>query len=79
MGLCNSIGGMFQCFAVSTSMSRSMVQENTGGKTQVSTEWHLECTREESLLLRRSVLGCVQTTTQLQLSFTTAQYSCKPT
>ncbi|XP_062397069.1 solute carrier family 26 member 6 [Sardina pilchardus] len=36
MGLCNSIGGVFQCFAVSTSMSRSMVQESTGGKTQVS-------------------------------------------
>ncbi|KAL2103863.1 hypothetical protein ACEWY4_000731 [Coilia grayii] len=36
MGLCNSIGGLFQCFAVSTSMSRSMVQESIGGKTQVA-------------------------------------------
>ncbi|XP_063065746.1 prestin [Engraulis encrasicolus] len=36
MGLCNSIGGMFQCFVVSTSMSRSMVQEGIGGKTQMS-------------------------------------------
>ncbi|XP_066499363.1 solute carrier family 26 member 6 [Hoplias malabaricus] len=36
LGLCNTIGGLFQCFAVSCSMSRSMVQESTGGKTQVS-------------------------------------------
>ncbi|MEQ2280889.1 hypothetical protein AMECASPLE_024828, partial [Ameca splendens] len=36
LGLSNSIGGLFQCFAVSCSMSRSMVQESTGGKTQVA-------------------------------------------
>ncbi|XP_029013302.1 solute carrier family 26 member 6-like [Betta splendens] len=36
LGLSNSIGGIFQCFAVSCSMSRSMVQESTGGKTQVA-------------------------------------------
>ncbi|XP_068453304.1 solute carrier family 26 member 6 [Clinocottus analis] len=36
LGLSNSVGGIFQCFAVSCSMSRSMVQENTGGKTQVA-------------------------------------------
>ncbi|XP_077370954.1 solute carrier family 26 member 6 isoform X1 [Festucalex cinctus] len=36
LGLSNSIGAMFQCFAVSCSMSRSMVQESTGGKTQVA-------------------------------------------
>ncbi|XP_058640166.1 solute carrier family 26 member 6 isoform X3 [Onychostoma macrolepis] len=36
MGLCNSIGGMFQCFPVSGSISRSTVQESTGGQTQVS-------------------------------------------
>ncbi|KAI4874538.1 hypothetical protein NFI96_029013 [Prochilodus magdalenae] len=36
LGVCNTVGGMFQCFAVSCSMSRSMVQESTGGKTQVS-------------------------------------------
>ncbi|KAJ8015920.1 hypothetical protein DPEC_G00001710 [Dallia pectoralis] len=35
LGLSNSIGGFFQCFAISCSMSRSMVQESTGGKTQV--------------------------------------------
>ncbi|TNN64666.1 Solute carrier family 26 member 6 [Liparis tanakae] len=34
LGLSNSVGGIFQCFAISCSMSRSMVQENTGGKTQ---------------------------------------------
>ncbi|XP_059190071.1 solute carrier family 26 member 6-like isoform X2 [Centropristis striata] len=36
LGLSNSIGAVFQCFAVSCSMSRSMVQESTGGKTQVA-------------------------------------------
>uniref|UniRef100_A0A7N6B3R0 SLC26A/SulP transporter domain-containing protein n=1 Tax=Anabas testudineus TaxID=64144 RepID=A0A7N6B3R0_ANATE len=35
LGLSNSIGGIFQCFAISCSMSRTMVQESTGGKTQV--------------------------------------------
>ncbi|XP_077457641.1 solute carrier family 26 member 6 [Stigmatopora argus] len=36
LGFCNVIGAMFQCIAVSCSMSRSMVQESTGGKTQVA-------------------------------------------
>lgn len=36
LGLCNTIGGMFQCFAVSCSFSRSMVQESIGVKTQVN-------------------------------------------
>uniref|UniRef100_A0A8B9KRL0 Solute carrier family 26 member 6 n=1 Tax=Astyanax mexicanus TaxID=7994 RepID=A0A8B9KRL0_ASTMX len=36
LGLSNSIGGVFQCFAISCSMSRSMVQISTGGKTQVA-------------------------------------------
>uniref|UniRef100_A0A665TM49 Solute carrier family 26 member 6 n=1 Tax=Echeneis naucrates TaxID=173247 RepID=A0A665TM49_ECHNA len=36
LGLSNSIGGFFQCFAISCSMSRTMVQESTGGKTQVA-------------------------------------------
>ncbi|XP_061636569.1 prestin-like isoform X4 [Phyllopteryx taeniolatus] len=36
LGLCNSIGAMFQCFAVSCSFSRSMVQENIGVKSQMS-------------------------------------------
>uniref|UniRef100_I3IZW1 STAS domain-containing protein n=1 Tax=Oreochromis niloticus TaxID=8128 RepID=I3IZW1_ORENI len=36
LGLSNSIGGIFQCFSVSCSMSRTMVQESTGGKTQVA-------------------------------------------
>lgn len=39
MGLCNSVGGMFQCFPVSGSISRSMVQESTGGQTQVRKSW----------------------------------------
>ncbi|XP_062419659.1 solute carrier family 26 member 6-like [Pungitius pungitius] len=36
LGLCNTIGGMFQCFAVSCSFSRSMVQESTGVKSQMA-------------------------------------------
>uniref|UniRef100_A0A8C3G9H3 Solute carrier family 26 member 6 n=1 Tax=Cyclopterus lumpus TaxID=8103 RepID=A0A8C3G9H3_CYCLU len=36
LGLSNAVGGIFQCFAISCSMSRSMVQESTGGKTQVA-------------------------------------------
>uniref|UniRef100_A0A3Q2XNK8 WD repeat domain 6 n=1 Tax=Hippocampus comes TaxID=109280 RepID=A0A3Q2XNK8_HIPCM len=35
LGLCNSIGAMFQCFAVSCSFSRSMVQESIGVKSQL--------------------------------------------
>ncbi|KAB5567288.1 hypothetical protein PHYPO_G00231050 [Pangasianodon hypophthalmus] len=34
LGLCNLIGGIFQCLTTSSSISRSMVQINTGGKTQ---------------------------------------------
>lgn len=36
LGLSNSVGAMFQCFAISCSMSRSMVQVNAGGKSQVA-------------------------------------------
>ncbi|XP_061592717.1 solute carrier family 26 member 6 isoform X2 [Cololabis saira] len=36
LALCNVIGGMFQCFAVSCSFSRSMVQESIGVKTQMA-------------------------------------------
>ncbi|XP_048873792.1 solute carrier family 26 member 6 [Brienomyrus brachyistius] len=36
LGLSNTVGGLFQCFAISCSMSRSLVQESTGGKTQVA-------------------------------------------
>lgn len=35
LGLSNSAGGFFQCFSVCASMSRSLIQETTGGKTQV--------------------------------------------
>ncbi|KAJ7999799.1 hypothetical protein DPEC_G00198170 [Dallia pectoralis] len=34
LGLSNAVGGMFQCYAVCSSMSRSLIQESTGGKTQ---------------------------------------------
>ncbi|XP_021573275.1 solute carrier family 26 member 6 [Carlito syrichta] len=36
LGFSNLIGGIFQCFPVSCSMSRSLVQESAGGNTQVA-------------------------------------------
>nr|XP_020645641.1 prestin isoform X2 [Pogona vitticeps] len=36
LGICNSTGSFFQTFAVTCSMSRSLVQEGTGGKTQIA-------------------------------------------
>ncbi|CAL9704778.1 unnamed protein product [Knipowitschia caucasica] len=36
LGLSNTVGGLFQCFAVCPSMSRSLIQEGTGGKTQMA-------------------------------------------
>ncbi|XP_055504048.1 solute carrier family 26 member 6 [Leucoraja erinacea] len=36
LGLSNVFGGFFQCFAVSCSLSRSLVQETTGGNTQLA-------------------------------------------
>uniref|UniRef100_A0A8C5A4L3 Solute carrier family 26 member 6, like 1 n=1 Tax=Gadus morhua TaxID=8049 RepID=A0A8C5A4L3_GADMO len=35
LGLSNAVGGFFQCYSVCSSMSRSLIQESTGGKTQV--------------------------------------------
>uniref|UniRef100_A0A672YI88 Solute carrier family 26 member 6-like n=1 Tax=Sphaeramia orbicularis TaxID=375764 RepID=A0A672YI88_9TELE len=36
LGLSNTIGGFFQCYSVTSSLSRSLIQESTGGKTQVA-------------------------------------------
>ncbi|XP_072305475.1 solute carrier family 26 member 6-like [Eucyclogobius newberryi] len=36
LGLSNTVGGIFQCFAISCSMSRTMVQVSTGGRSQVA-------------------------------------------
>ncbi|XP_041944228.1 solute carrier family 26 member 6, like [Alosa sapidissima] len=36
LGLSNTVGGFFQCFAVCPSMSRSLVQESAGGQTQMA-------------------------------------------
>uniref|UniRef100_A0AAX7TSK6 STAS domain-containing protein n=1 Tax=Astatotilapia calliptera TaxID=8154 RepID=A0AAX7TSK6_ASTCA len=36
LGLSNTIGGFFHCYSVTSSLSRSLVQESTGGKTQVA-------------------------------------------
>lgn len=35
-GLCNFLSSFFHTFVVTTSMSRSLVQESTGGKTQIA-------------------------------------------
>uniref|UniRef100_A0A8C3JG01 Solute carrier family 26 member 5 n=1 Tax=Calidris pygmaea TaxID=425635 RepID=A0A8C3JG01_9CHAR len=35
LGICNFVGSFFQSFSITCSMSRSLVQESTGGKTQV--------------------------------------------
>ncbi|XP_015208044.1 prestin isoform X2 [Lepisosteus oculatus] len=36
LGVCNFVGSFFQTFTVTCSMSRSLVQESTGGKTQIA-------------------------------------------
>uniref|UniRef100_A0AAQ6IHX0 STAS domain-containing protein n=1 Tax=Anabas testudineus TaxID=64144 RepID=A0AAQ6IHX0_ANATE len=36
LGLSNAVGGFFQCFSVCSSMSRSLIQETTGAKTQMA-------------------------------------------
>ncbi|XP_039971449.1 solute carrier family 26 member 6, like [Xiphias gladius] len=36
LGLSNAVGGFFQCYSVCPSMSRSLIQETTGGKTQMA-------------------------------------------
>ncbi|XP_031422397.1 solute carrier family 26 member 6 isoform X2 [Clupea harengus] len=36
LGLSNSVGSFFQCYSVTSSLSRSLIQESTGGKTQVA-------------------------------------------
>ncbi|XP_077355564.1 prestin [Festucalex cinctus] len=36
LGLCNFISSFFQTFTITCSMSRSLVQESTGGKTQIA-------------------------------------------
>nr|XP_057922148.1 prestin isoform X2 [Doryrhamphus excisus] len=36
LGLCNFIGSFFQTFTITCSMSRSLVQDSTGGKTQIA-------------------------------------------
>uniref|UniRef100_A0A8C2BC70 Solute carrier family 26 member 6, like n=1 Tax=Cyprinus carpio TaxID=7962 RepID=A0A8C2BC70_CYPCA len=42
LGLSNTFGGFFQCFSVCSSMSRSLIQESTGGKTQAR-QMHFKC------------------------------------
>uniref|UniRef100_A0A7N6B9D3 SLC26A/SulP transporter domain-containing protein n=1 Tax=Anabas testudineus TaxID=64144 RepID=A0A7N6B9D3_ANATE len=34
LGLSNTVGGFFQCYSVTACLSRTLVQESTGGKTQ---------------------------------------------
>lgn len=60
LGLCNFISSFFQTFAITCSMSRSLVQESTGGKTQVPNDkirfthlpkFSLQRSRRQSCLL----------------------------
>ncbi|CAF93401.1 unnamed protein product, partial [Tetraodon nigroviridis] len=51
LGLCNFISSFFQTFAVTCSMSRSLVQESTGGKTQVPNDKSL-CTSAQTLFTK---------------------------
>uniref|UniRef100_A0AAQ6I8T0 STAS domain-containing protein n=1 Tax=Anabas testudineus TaxID=64144 RepID=A0AAQ6I8T0_ANATE len=51
LGLSNAVGGFFQCFSVCSSMSRSLIQETTGAKTQVS--------EKKSVMICSAVLGAV--------------------
>lgn len=44
LGLCNFVSSFFQTFAITCSMSRSLVQESTGGKTQVQKPLHMTFT-----------------------------------
>lgn len=44
LGLSNTIGSLFQSYSVTSSLSRSLVQESTGGKTQVNTHIRHMCT-----------------------------------
>ncbi|KAL4640738.1 prestin-like [Arapaima gigas] len=36
LGMCNFVSSFFHCFTITSSMSRSLVQESTGGKTQIA-------------------------------------------
>ncbi|KAM4702895.1 pendrin-like [Rhinophrynus dorsalis] len=36
LGVCNIFGGAFSCFCASTALSRTAIQEGTGGKTQLA-------------------------------------------
>ncbi|XP_061836464.1 solute carrier family 26 member 6-like isoform X1 [Nerophis lumbriciformis] len=36
LGISNTVGSCFQCYSVTGSLSRSLIQESTGGKTQVA-------------------------------------------
>lgn len=51
LGLSNTIGGLFQCYSVTSSLSRSLVQENTGGKTQASTHRQMGMKASNHLML----------------------------
>lgn len=37
VGITNVVGGFFQSYATTASLSRTLVQESTGGQTQVGT------------------------------------------
>lgn len=47
LGLSNTVGGFFQCYSVTSSLSRSLVQESTGGKTQVNRQRYMRANKSE--------------------------------
>lgn len=53
LGLSNTVGGFFQCYSVTSSLSRSLVQESTGGKTQVNTHRSVGTSGPKHLMLTR--------------------------
>lgn len=49
-GLSNIFSGAFSCFVATTALSRTAVQESTGGKTQVMTSSYWNCAQVNLIL-----------------------------
>ncbi len=57
LGISNTVGGFFQCYSVCPSMSRSLIQETTGGKTQVSEQ---QKQHYKNMTKRQSHFNCME-------------------
>ena len=70
LGICNFVGSIFNCFTSAASLSRSLVQENTGGKTQVSyIGLHVTCT-----IMYLDIFSSIFITLAYIAIFTTTKY-----